>query len=58
MCKLETRLTMGLEKEEILNSSAVTVNLKHSFNTGGQRGLLWFLRIGRDLMKLSLFITI
>lgn len=58
MYKLETQLTMGLEKEEILNSYAVTLNLKHSFNTGGQSELLWFLRIGWDLMKLSLFITV
>lgn len=49
---------MGLEKEEILNSYVVTLNVKHSFNTGGQSELLWFLKIGWDLMKLSLFVTV
>lgn len=58
MDKLETKLTIGLEKEEILKSYVVTLNLKHSFNTGGRSEFLWFLRIGWDLMKLSLFITV
>lgn len=49
---------MGLEKEEILNSYVVTLNLKDSFNTGGQSELLWFFRIGWDLMNLSFFITL
>lgn len=55
--KLYTQFTQNLEKEEILNSYIVTLNLKHGFNTGGQSELLWFLRIGWDLMNLSFFIT-
>lgn len=48
---------MGLEKEEILNSYKVTLNLKDNFNTGGQSELLCFRRIGWDLMNLSFFVT-
>lgn len=57
MYKLQTRFTIGLEKEEILNSYVVTLSLKDSFNTGGKSELLWFLRIGWDLINLSFFKT-
>lgn len=57
MYKLQTQFTIGLEKEEILNSYVVTLSLKDSFNTGGQSELLWFLRIGWDLINLSFFKT-
>lgn len=39
---------MGLEKEEILNSYKVTLNLKDSFNTGGQSELLLQNRVGSN----------
>ena len=57
MYKLQTQFTLGLDKEEILSSYVVTLNLKDSFNTGGQSVLLWFLRIGWELISLSFFKT-